>query len=112
MVGNCSRKAAEGHQYYRDYCGAGVQKYYENYMKILLKVGGILVMPVEDHLTQIMRSEQNTWESKNILAVSFAPLLQPNKKDNGKPESVGHPHAVWNIQNLLLFTFKAHGDIS
>ncbi|TEA25583.1 hypothetical protein DBR06_SOUSAS22810003, partial [Sousa chinensis] len=91
VVGNCSRKAAEGHQYYRDYCGAGVQKYYENYMKILLKVGGILVMPVEDHLTQIMRREQNTWESKNILAVSFAPLLQPSKKDNGKPESVGHP---------------------
>ena len=116
MVANCSRKASDGHQYYRDYCGAGVQKYCEKYMKILLKVGGILVMPVEDHLTQIMRSKQNTWESKNIIAVSFAPLVQPSKKDNGKPEPVGHPHtqthAVWNLQNLLVFTFNAQGDIS
>ncbi|XP_053414680.1 protein-L-isoaspartate O-methyltransferase domain-containing protein 1 isoform X3 [Nycticebus coucang] len=58
-------------------------------MKILLKVGGILVMPIEDQLTQIMRTGQNTWESKNILAVSFAPLVQPSKNDNGKPDSVG-----------------------
>ncbi|KAL0599485.1 LOW QUALITY PROTEIN: Protein-L-isoaspartate O-methyltransferase domain-containing protein 1, partial [Plecturocebus cupreus] len=81
--------ASDSHQYDRIYCGAGVQKDHENYMKILLKVGGILVMPIEDQLTQIMRTGQNTWESKNILAVSFAPLVQPSKNDNGKPDSVG-----------------------
>ncbi|XP_014699254.1 protein-L-isoaspartate O-methyltransferase domain-containing protein 1 isoform X2 [Equus asinus] len=70
-------------------------------MKILLKVGGILVMPIEDQLTQIMRTGQNTWESKNILAVSFAPLVQPSKNDNGKPDSVGLPPcAVRNLQDL------------
>lgn len=40
-------------------------------------------------LTQILRTGQNTWESKNILAVSFAPLVQPNRKDNGKHDTVG-----------------------
>ncbi|ELV11356.1 Protein-L-isoaspartate O-methyltransferase domain-containing protein 2 [Tupaia chinensis] len=35
-------------QYDRVYCGAGVQKEHEEYMKNLLKVGGILVMPLEE----------------------------------------------------------------
>ncbi|XP_027677101.1 protein-L-isoaspartate O-methyltransferase domain-containing protein 1 isoform X3 [Lepidochelys kempii] len=70
-------------------------------MKILLKVGGILVMPIEDQLTQILRTGQNTWESKNILAVSFAPLVQPNRNDNSKRDTVGLPQcAVRNLQDL------------
>ena len=52
VVGNCLQIASDSHQYDRIYCGAGVQKDHENYMKILLKVGDILVMPVEDQLTQ------------------------------------------------------------
>ncbi|KAF5926248.1 hypothetical protein HPG69_011375, partial [Diceros bicornis minor] len=84
VVGNCLQIASDSHQYDRIYCGAGVQKDHENYMKILLKVGGILVMPIEDQvtsavllltgtgskhislrweLTQIMRTGQNTWET-------------------------------------------------
>lgn len=51
MVGNCLQIASDSHQYDRIYCGAGVQKDHENYMKILLKVGGILVMPIEDQVT-------------------------------------------------------------
>ncbi|XP_034618798.1 protein-L-isoaspartate O-methyltransferase domain-containing protein 1 isoform X1 [Trachemys scripta elegans] len=91
VVGNCLEIASDSHQYDRIYCGAGVQKDHENYMKILLKVGGILVMPIEDQLTQILRTGQNTWESKNILAVSFAPLVQPNRNDNSKRDTVGLP---------------------
>uniref|UniRef100_A0A2K5QLV0 Protein-L-isoaspartate O-methyltransferase domain-containing protein 1 n=1 Tax=Cebus imitator TaxID=2715852 RepID=A0A2K5QLV0_CEBIM len=51
VVGNCLQIASDSHQYDRIYCGAGVQKDHENYMKILLKVGGILVMPIEDQVT-------------------------------------------------------------
>ncbi|KAG6940555.1 protein-L-isoaspartate (D-aspartate) O-methyltransferase domain containing 1 [Chelydra serpentina] len=91
VVGNCLEIASDSHQYDRIYCGAGVQKDHENYMKILLKVGGILVMPIEDQLTQILRTGQNTWENKNILAVSFAPLIQPNRNDNSKRDTVGLP---------------------
>ena len=50
VVGNCLEISSDSHQYDRIYCGAGVQKDHENYMKILLKVGGILVMPIEDQV--------------------------------------------------------------
>lgn len=48
VVGNCLEIPPESRQYDRVYCGAGVQKEYENYMKNLLKVGGILVLPLEE----------------------------------------------------------------
>lgn len=48
MVGNCLEIAPESRQYDRVYCGAGVQREHEDYMKKLLKVGGILVLPLEE----------------------------------------------------------------
>lgn len=48
VVGNCLDIPPESRQYDRVYCGAGVQKEHEDYMKNLLKVGGILVMPLEE----------------------------------------------------------------
>lgn len=39
-------------------------------------------------LTQITRTGQCTWESKNILAVSFAPLIQQSRSDGEKPDAV------------------------
>lgn len=39
-------------------------------------------------LTQITRTGQSTWESKNILAVSFAPLVQQSRADGEKPDTV------------------------
>ncbi|XP_023671408.1 protein-L-isoaspartate O-methyltransferase domain-containing protein 1 [Paramormyrops kingsleyae] len=101
VVGNCLEISSDSHQYDRIYCGAGVQKDHENYMKILLKVGGILVMPIEDQLTQITRTGQSTWESKNILAVSFAPLVQQSRGDGSKPDAVKLPPiSVRSLQDL------------
>ncbi|XP_056594340.1 protein-L-isoaspartate O-methyltransferase domain-containing protein 1 [Triplophysa dalaica] len=101
VVGNCLEISTDSHQYDRIYCGAGVQKDHENYMKILLKVGGILVMPIEDQLTQIIRTGQSSWESKNILAVSFAPLVQQNRNDGSKPKAVVLPPlTVRSLQDL------------
>lgn len=51
VVGNCLEISSDSHQYDRIYCGAGVQKDHENYMKVMLKVGGILVMPIEDQVS-------------------------------------------------------------
>lgn len=48
VVGNCLEIPLESRQYDRVYCGAGVQKEHEDYMKNLLKVGGVLVMPLEE----------------------------------------------------------------
>lgn len=39
-------------------------------------------------LTQITRTGQCTWDSKNILAVSFAPLAQQSRADGDKPDTV------------------------
>ncbi|XP_056276936.1 protein-L-isoaspartate O-methyltransferase domain-containing protein 1 [Pseudoliparis swirei] len=101
VVGNCLEISPDSHQYDRIYCGAGVQKDHENYMKVLLKIGGILVMPIEDQLTQITRTGQCTWDSKNILAVSFAPLAQPSVADGENPDAVQLPQlAVRGLQDL------------
>ncbi|XP_068605154.1 protein-L-isoaspartate O-methyltransferase domain-containing protein 1 [Brachionichthys hirsutus] len=101
QVGNCLEIAPDSHQYDRIYCGAGVQKDHENYMKVLLKIGGILVMPIEDQLTQITRTGQCSWESKNILAVSFAPLVQQSRADGERPDTVDLPPVtVRSLQDL------------
>lgn len=52
-------------------------------------------------LTQITRTGQSSWESKNILAVSFAPLVQQSRTDGCKPEAVVLPSlSVRSLQDL------------
>ncbi|KAF3858167.1 hypothetical protein F7725_011368 [Dissostichus mawsoni] len=107
VVGNCLEISADSHQYDRIYCGAGVQKDHENYMKVLLKIGGILVMPIEDQGFALYAADPDNqdWpvlmESKNILAVSFAPLVQQSRADGEKPDTVELPSlTVRSLQDL------------
>lgn len=51
VVGNCLEIPPESRRYDRVYCGAGVQREHEDYMKDLLKLGGILVMPLEEKVS-------------------------------------------------------------
>ncbi|XP_008841566.1 protein-L-isoaspartate O-methyltransferase domain-containing protein 2 isoform X5 [Nannospalax galili] len=107
VTGNCLEISPDCCQYDRVYCGAGVQKEHEEYMKNLLKVGGILVMPLEEkvrfplqltfvypvhqslfQLTKITRTGPCAWETKKILAVSFAPLVQPCRSESGQSRLV------------------------
>ncbi|KAL1021334.1 hypothetical protein UPYG_G00011910 [Umbra pygmaea] len=97
--GNCLEIAPESGQYDRVYCGAGVQREQEDYMKNLLRVGGVLVLPLEEKLTKITRTGFNSWETKKIIAVSFAPLVLPKHKDNSKPKTVPLP-AMFEVRNL------------
>lgn len=48
VVGNCLSLNTHYRQYDRVYCGAGCPAEYEDYMKSLVRVGGILVMPFRD----------------------------------------------------------------
>lgn len=57
-------------QYDRVYCGAGVQKEHEDYMKNLLKVGGILVMPLEEKVECL-----STHPSRSVTLNSDLSLL-------------------------------------
>ncbi|XP_043080503.1 protein-L-isoaspartate O-methyltransferase domain-containing protein 2-like [Puntigrus tetrazona] len=107
VVGNCLEIPPESRQYDRVYCGAGVQKEYENYMKNLLKVGGILVLPLEEKLTKITRTGQSSWETKKIIAVTFAPLVQPKQNVNGRPRSVPLPiFEVRTLQDLCRIAIR------
>lgn len=79
VVGNCLQIASDSHQYDRIYCGAGVQKDHENYMKILLKVGGILVMPIEDQ-PRVLSGISKTW-----LVFTFDAHLETSSMMRCKP---------------------------
>ncbi|CDQ86647.1 unnamed protein product [Oncorhynchus mykiss] len=99
VMGNCLEIAPESGPYDRVYCGAGVQREQEDYMKNLLKVEGILVLPLEEKLTKITRTGYNSWETKNIIAVSFAPLVLPKHRDNSKPKAVPLP-TMFEVRTL------------
>ncbi|XP_041484960.1 uncharacterized protein LOC121431452 isoform X1 [Lytechinus variegatus] len=78
IKGNCLLLSSACRCYDRVYCGAACPPEHENYMKNLLKIGGVLVMPLEDQLIQIRRTGQSSWHTKNLKAVSFAPLILPS----------------------------------
>ena len=79
-VGNCLLiDTTSVRQYDRVYCGASCPPEHENYMKNLIKVGGILIMPLNEHLLQIRRTSETSWTVKSVLPVSFAPLVTPTQ---------------------------------
>ncbi|XP_050665485.1 protein-L-isoaspartate O-methyltransferase domain-containing protein 1-like [Leptidea sinapis] len=65
--------------YDRVYCGAACPPDYENYFKNLIKVGGVLVFPLNDTLQQVKRVSEDKWVSRELLNVSFATLHMPHR---------------------------------
>ncbi|KAE8574376.1 hypothetical protein XENTR_v10003404 [Xenopus tropicalis] len=108
VAGNCLDIALDA-TYDRVYCGAGVQKEHKEYMKNLIKVGGILVLPLEEKLTKITRTGPSSWETKKILAVSFAPLIQPETADASKAKNLRLPLPnIRSLQDLARITIRGH----
>nr|CAB3264708.1 protein-L-isoaspartate O-methyltransferase domain-containing protein 1 [Phallusia mammillata] len=89
VVGNCLQISPDSPGYDRIYCGAACPTEYETFMKGLLNINGILVMPLNDQvrhkLQVITRLEQKKWESKSILSVNFASLVVDQDKDSPQP---------------------------
>ncbi|CAL8275111.1 unnamed protein product [Boreogadus saida] len=108
VAGNCLEIPPHSRQYDRVYCGAGVQKEYESYMKNVLKVGGVLVLPLEEKLTKITRTGPHSWETKKIISVSFAPLVLPrHNSNNGKPKAAPLPVLeVRSLQELARISIR------
>ena len=50
VVGNCLQLTSSCFLYDRVYCGASCPPEHENYMKNLISIGGILVMPLNDQV--------------------------------------------------------------
>jgi hypothetical protein len=51
------------------------------YETFFVQVGGVLVMPLNDQLLQIVRTSETSWDVKSVLPVSFATLLLPEKTE-------------------------------
>ncbi|XP_013413841.1 protein-L-isoaspartate O-methyltransferase domain-containing protein 1 [Lingula anatina] len=79
-VGNCLLINSSCPLYDRVYCGAACSPEHETYIKNLIKIGGTLVMPFHDQLLQITRAGERRWESRSVLPVSFATLIQPERE--------------------------------
>ncbi|XP_064625900.1 protein-L-isoaspartate O-methyltransferase domain-containing protein 1-like [Lineus longissimus] len=105
VVGNCLLLNGASKLYDRVYCGAACPQEHENYMKNLIRIGGILVMPVNDQLLQVTRTGETTWESKTVLPVSFASLVEPSRDKN--VEMVELPEtATLNLQEICRITIR------
>ncbi|KAJ8306604.1 hypothetical protein KUTeg_017149 [Tegillarca granosa] len=81
LVGNCLQLPSSCRLYDRVYCGASCPPEHENYMKNLIAINGILVMPLNDQLLQIRRTSQTTWETKSLMSVSFSTLVVPTQQN-------------------------------
>lgn len=79
VVGNCLCLTGNL-KYDRIYCGAGCPSVYESYIKRMLNIGGILVIPLNDQLAQITRNSENSYTVNVLLPVSFATLIAPDIK--------------------------------
>lgn len=105
VVGNCLQLASGCRLYDRVYCGAACPFEHENYMKNLIKVGGVLVMPLNDQLLQIRRVTETEWSSRNVLPVSFATLVTPCKE---KSDIVDLPDCqVLMLQEACRYTIRS-----
>ncbi|KAG9474576.1 hypothetical protein GDO78_004720 [Eleutherodactylus coqui] len=72
-------------------------------------VGLILdvLFPSFIQLTKITRTGLTTWDTKKILAVSFAPLVQPSKTENGRRHPLHLPPPnVRSLQDLARITIR------
>ncbi|XP_054710809.1 protein-L-isoaspartate O-methyltransferase domain-containing protein 2-like [Uloborus diversus] len=76
-AGNCLLLDSNCQLYDRVYCGASCPEEYEPYVKNLIKIGGVLILPYNDKLLKITRTSETTWQSVKVLSVSFSPLIIP-----------------------------------
>lgn len=75
----------------------------------MLKVGGILVMPLNDQLLQIKRTSETTWDVHSLLLVSFASLIQPRDENKElvrmSKSYLLFGHSIY-IYNFSLFIYS------
>jgi len=105
IVGNCLCLNTHYRQYDRVYCGAACPNENEEYMKSLVRVGGILVMPFNDKLCRMRRIGETEWDTEGVLPVSFAPLISCKEMKKGlEPfiEIPTHPRYLQDLCRLVI----------
>ncbi|KAK3891767.1 hypothetical protein Pcinc_004347 [Petrolisthes cinctipes] len=97
VQGNCLCLPPDMRLYDRVYCGASCPESHEQYMKALIKPGGVLVMPLNDQLVQMTRNGPDSWERTPLLPVSFSSLVMPDPN---------HPPPIVNLPNVELMDLQ------
>nr|XP_039252555.1 protein-L-isoaspartate O-methyltransferase domain-containing protein 1-like isoform X1 [Styela clava] len=105
-VGNCLLLPPDTPGYDRVYCGAACPPEYANYLMNLLNIGGKLVLPLEDQLQVKTRINEQEWDSKCALAVSFAHLIEPNNSNNNLKITEPPDRNVLSLQELCRFCIR------
>lgn len=110
VLGNCLMMNSSYRKYDRVYCGAGCPTEHENYFKSLVKVGGILIMPIRDNLVKYKRINETEWEENCLLPVQFASLIEPEKTEI-TDSIIEIPSEPYTLQELSRFCIlKSLGD--
>ncbi|XP_005112060.1 uncharacterized protein LOC101852524 [Aplysia californica] len=96
-VGNCLNLAPENRLYDRVYCGASCPSEQKEAIQNMIKISGILVVPVGDQLLKIRRLSETEFTSESVLPVSFASLVLPDPANK-----IGDPIMLPEVDPLSL----------
>lgn len=102
MQGNCLCLASGYHLYDRVYCGAACPEKYLGHIKNLVKVGGILVVPINERLIEMRRTSETYWTTHYLLPVSFTNLIRP---EPGSQEIVPPCKIIFGLIKLTELNF-------
>ncbi|KAG0718710.1 Protein-L-isoaspartate O-methyltransferase domain-containing protein 1 [Chionoecetes opilio] len=107
VQGNCLCLPPDVRVYDRVYCGASCPESREQYMKSLIKPGGVLVMPINDQLVKMTRHGPDAWETESLLPVSFSSLVMPDA--NHPPATITLPcvNFLSDLQDLCRQQIRA-----
>ncbi|CAD5111904.1 unnamed protein product [Dimorphilus gyrociliatus] len=104
--GNCLLLSETNRRYDRIYCGASCNLSKESYIRNLLKVGGILIMPLNDNLVRIVRKSENEFSRTDILPVSFASLIQPENDETCAELVELPPFETYSLKEICRFKIR------
>lgn len=107
VQGNCLCMPPDVRLYDRVYCGASCPESREQYMKSLIKPGGVLVMPINDQLVKMTRNGPDTWETVSLLPVSFSSLVMPDPKHPPPTVSLPLVNLMSDLQDLCRQQVRA-----
>lgn len=80
IQGDCLKLNPSTRRYDRVYLGATCHPDQEDYMMNLVKIGGILVMPINEQLVRYERTSEFIWDKQSLLSVIFNTLIDREGK--------------------------------
>ncbi|RZF37776.1 hypothetical protein LSTR_LSTR007138 [Laodelphax striatellus] len=92
--------------YDRVYCGAAVPETHASHVQSFLKIGGILVMPYNNHLVQMRRLSFTQYDFSIVLPVSFATLRMPDATEAQQTVSLPELASVLSLKEVCRIAVR------